>query len=84
MSPIDDEKFKQPQLKEKFNVIPKTRLKKFTKHFTGYEGGLVRGERHKLVMTSIYGENAEKIYRLAPRSDDVWLVTFPKCGKLRF
>lgn len=31
-------------------------------------------------MSAAYGENAEKVYQFAPRADDVWLVTFPKCG----
>jgi hypothetical protein len=26
-------------------------------------------------------EHAEKIYRMKPRSEDVWLLTFPKCGE---
>ena len=36
MSRFDDEKFKQLQLNVKFNIIPKTRLKKFGQLFTGY------------------------------------------------
>jgi hypothetical protein len=34
-------------------------------------------------MPPTYGENAEKIYRMKPRTDDVWLLTFPKCGKFK-
>lgn len=81
MSRFDDEKFKQLQLNVKFNIIPKTRLKKFGKFFTGYPTGLVKSEPGGFVMPPPYGENAEKIYRMKPRSDDVWLLTFPKCGK---
>ncbi|XP_046448178.1 sulfotransferase 1B1-like isoform X1 [Daphnia pulex] len=80
MSHFDDEKFKQLQLKVKFNVIPKTRLKKFGKLFDGYPTGLVKSEPGGFVMPPTYGENAEKIYRMKPRTDDVWLLTFPKCG----
>lgn len=83
MSRFDDEKFKQLQLKVKFNVIPKTRLKTFSKLFTGYTLGLTKSEPGNFVMTPMYAENADKIYRMKPRSDDVWLLTFPKCGKLR-
>jgi hypothetical protein len=81
MSRYEDEKFKQLQLKVKFNAIPKTRLKKFNQHFNGYKNGLVRGEPGKFVMTPLYGSHAEKLYRMKPRNDDVWLLTFPKCGK---
>ncbi|KAI9563465.1 hypothetical protein GHT06_010928 [Daphnia sinensis] len=80
MSRFDDEKFKQLQLKVKFHVIPKTRLKNFSKLFTGYPLGLTKSEPGNFVMTPMYAENAEKIYRMKPRSDDVWLLTFPKCG----
>jgi hypothetical protein len=83
MSHFDDEKFKQLQLKVKFNVIPKTRLKKFGKLFDGYPTGLVKSEPGGFVMPPTYGENAEKIYRMKPRTDDVWLLTFPKCGKFK-
>ena len=41
----------QPQLKVKYNKIPKTRLKKFNQHLNGYKNGLVRGEPGKFVMT---------------------------------
>ena len=82
MSRFDDEKFRQPQLKVKFNVIPKTRLKSFTRQYTGYTTGLVESEPGKFIMTPSYGSNAEKLYRLPPRKDDVWLLTFPKCGKI--
>ena len=81
MSRFNDEKFKQLQLKVKFNAIPKTRLKKFNQHFNGYKNGLVRSEPGKFVMTPLYGSHAEKLYRMKPRSDDIWLLTFPKCGK---
>ena len=81
MSRFDDEKFKQLQLKVKFNAIPKTRLKKFNQLFNGYKNGLVCGDPGKFVMTPFYGSYAEKLYQLQPRSDDVWILTFPKCGK---
>ena len=83
MSRFNDESFKQLQLNVKFNLIPKTRLKKFTQHFAGYKNGLMISEPGKLVVTPLYGQNAEKIYRLEPRKDDVWLITFPKCGKFK-
>ena len=81
MSRFSDQKLAQPQLKTKFNIIPKTRLKRYTQDFPGYNG-LVRSVPGNFVMTPLYADNAEKLYRLTPRSDDIWLLTFPKCGKV--
>jgi hypothetical protein len=81
MSRFGDEKLKQPQLKVKFNVIPKTKSKEFQQLFNGPKNGLVRSEPGNFVMTPLYGNCTEKLYQLQPRSDDVWLLTFPKCGK---
>lgn len=82
MSSFDDEEFKQLQLKVKFHVIPKTRLKKFNQLFAGYKTGLVKSEPGKFVMTTLYAKHAEILYRMEPRADDIWLLTFPKCGEL--
>lgn len=84
MSHFDDEKFKQLELNVKFNVIPKTRLKEFIQQFNGYTTGLVRSDPGNFVMTPLYGKHAERLYRMQPRSDDIWLLTFPKCGKYKF
>ena len=81
MSRYEDEKFKQPQLKVNFNIIPKTKLIEFQQLFNGYKNGLVCGDPGKFVMTPLYGSYAEKLYLMKPRSDDVWILTFPKCGK---
>ncbi|XP_046448183.1 sulfotransferase 1E1-like [Daphnia pulex] len=80
MSRFDEENFKKLELNVKFNVIPKTRLKKFNQHFKGYTTGLVRSEPGKFVFTPLYAKHADRLYRMQPRTDDVWLLTFPKCG----
>ena len=81
MSRLNENDVKQLELKVKFNIIPKTRLRRFSQHFSGYQNvGLVRSEPGQFVMTPLYGMNAEKTYRMQPRSDDVWLLSFPKCG----
>ncbi len=82
MSQFNEKRFMQPHLKIKFNIIPKTRLKRFSQKYPGYKTGLARSEPGKFVMTPLYGVNAEKIHRLQPRKDDIWLQTFPKCGRL--
>nr|CAH0106923.1 unnamed protein product [Daphnia galeata] len=66
--------------KFEFHDIPTTQLEPFKQLFTGYDEGLVRMEPGGFVMPPSYARNAEKIYRMQPRSDDVWLLTFPKCG----
>jgi hypothetical protein len=83
MSRFDEENFKKLQLNVKFNVIPKTRLKKFNQQFKGNTTGLVRSEPGKFVFTPLYAKHADRLYRMQPRTDDVWLLTFPKCGKHR-
>ena len=67
--------------KFEFHDLPATQLEPFKQLFTGYDEGLVRMEPGGFVMPPSYARNAEKIYRMQPRSDDVWLLTFPKCGK---
>lgn len=66
-----------------FKPIPKTQEESFKKLFTGYDEGLVRSEPGGFVMAPPYGRNAEKIYNIQPRKDDVWLLTFPKCGNCK-
>lgn len=65
----------------RFKEIPKSQTESFKELFTGYCEGLVKSEPGDLVVTPLYGKNAEKIFRMKPRADDVWLLTFPKCGK---
>lgn len=72
---------KPPQLKVNFDIIPNTMTESFDQLFPGYHtSGLVRSKPGNFVMTQLYGKNAEKIYKMEPRSDDIWLLTFPKSG----
>lgn len=68
----------------KFSVIEKTLEKSFQEHFPFYNKGLVKDEYGGFVLTHEYGENAEILRNFKPRADDVWIVTFPKCGKFPF
>ena len=81
MSQANDKGLNESQLNVKFNVIPKTKLDPFQQHFASFKNGLVTSDPGNLVVTPLYSENAEKIYRMEPREDDVWIVTYPKCGK---
>ena len=76
MSRLDDETFQV-----KFNVIPETRMGRFAQLFPGLKDGLVKSEPGNFVTTPEFGMNADKIYYRQPKKEDVWLTTFPKCGK---
>ncbi len=69
-----------PQLDVKFSVIPETLECSFKEDFPAYDKGLVRGEPGGFVFHPHYAQNAEKIYRMNVRSDDVWIRTFPRSG----
>ena len=73
------------ELKVKFTPIPSTHSESFKKVFTGYKDGLVKSDPGGFVMTPLYGQNADNLYKIEPRkSDDVWLLTCPKaCIKLK-
>ena len=79
---LNNNKKKLPELKVKFNIIPKTQSKSFTDLFQGYCEGLVKSEPGGTVLPTVYSRdnNAQVVYQFEPRKDDVWVVTFPKCG----
>lgn len=82
-SPADheEEKNQQDEFKVKFVPIPETQTESYTKKFTAYKDGLVRAVPGGMVAYPRFGENAEKVYKIEPRKDDVWLLSFPKTGK---
>ena len=63
-----------------FSLLEKSLTPEFLADFPNYVEGLVRGEPGGFVLTKNYAENAEKFINFPMRSDDVWVVTFPKCG----
>lgn len=65
-----------------FSVIEKSLTKLFQEHFPSYTEGLVRGDPGGFVLSPQYARNAEQLRNFEPRSDDVWVVTFPKCGNI--
>lgn len=54
----------------------------FRKDFPSYTDGLVAASPGGYITTTqVFAENAESIYNLKPRPDDVFVLTFPKSGK---
>lgn len=66
-----------------FVAVSSTRLKPFTRFFPGYgDMGMIKCEFGGTLLPSVYNRlgNAKAIYHFKPRRDDVWVITFPKCG----
>lgn len=63
-----------------FSVLEKSLSVEFLADFPSYVEGLVRGDPGGLILTKKYAENAEKYLNFPLRSEDVWIVTYPKCG----
>jgi len=64
----------------RFEVIGESLETPFRDDFPNYTDGLVRGAPGGFVLTPVYAKHAGDIYGMALRSDDAWVVTFPKCG----
>jgi len=64
----------------RFPILEKSLSAEFRADFPNYSVGLVRGEPGGFVLTKDYGDNAEKFMNFPMRPEDVWVVTFPKCG----
>lgn len=64
-----------------FELMEKSLTNSFQEHFTSYPEGLVRGQPGGFVCSQEYARHADELLNFQPRGDDVWIVTFPKCGK---
>lgn len=64
----------------KFEMMDQSLTDEFRAHFTHYLQGLVRGNPGGFVLTPEYARNADKLRSFQPKADDVWVITFPKCG----
>lgn len=74
-------------LNVKFIPIPETLPEdgQFRQDFPSYTDGLVEASPGGYITTTqVFAENAENIYNLKPRPDDVFVLTFPKSGNLKF
>ena len=72
---VEDER-----LEVKFSPVPDTTGEQFQKDFPAYTDGLVYSSPGGYVVLPEYPKKAETVYNLKPRPDDVYILTFPKCG----
>lgn len=73
-------------LNVKFIPIAETISKdgQFRQDFPSYTDGLVEASPGGYITTTqVFAENAENIYNLKPRPDDVFVLTFPKSGNMK-
>merc|ERR1740128_1066230 len=64
----------------RFALIEKSLSAEFRADFPYYPEGLVRGDPGGFLLTQKYPDNVDSILQFPMRSEDVWVVTFPKCG----
>lgn len=79
-SKMSDTKQRLP-LNVKFEVMTETLGGQFRKDFPPYDDGLMLTYPGRYVTTPEFSKRAEDIYNLTPRPDDVYITTFPKCGR---
>ncbi|KAI9552926.1 hypothetical protein GHT06_020810 [Daphnia sinensis] len=70
----------RPRLEINFIPVPGTNDGQFQKDFPAYTDGLVYSNPGRYVVMPEYPKKAEIVYNLKPRPDDVYVLTFPKCG----
>ena len=58
--------------------------KKFIDQQKTYSRGFVRLMPYQQIMPKDYIQNAKRIHEFNIRNDDVWISSFPKCGKCLF
>jgi len=63
-----------------FSLLENSRSEAFQQQFPSYSEGLVRGEPGGFVLTQRYANKADHYVNFPLKDDDVWVVTFPKCG----
>ncbi|CAH0382967.1 unnamed protein product [Bemisia tabaci] len=61
------------------NVSPDIH-EKLSSHFIGGKDGFVEVGKEKWMLPAKYAEQAAGYYNFPPRSDDVWIMTFPRSG----
>ena len=58
--------------------------KKFLSEQNAYKEGFIRLQPYNQIMPKEYIKHAKRIHDFKIRPDDVWISSFPKCGKIFF
>lgn len=69
-----------PEFRIEFKIADESLQPSFRAHFPSY-AGVSRGQPGGFILSDYFLRHAERLYRFEPRRDDVWIVTFPKCGE---
>lgn len=75
----------EPDDSYRYEIIDETLTDEFKKHFKAlsFADGLAKFQVNggSCVLTPLFAKNnADKVLNYQVRPDDVWIVTFPKCG----
>jgi len=64
----------------RFSLLEKTLSADFLADFPNYVKGLVRGDPGGFLLTQKYADSVDDYINFPMQDEDVWVVTFPKCG----
>lgn len=70
----------EPEMNVRFLSIPRSLEPDFKAHFPMYPNGLWRTDIDGYVCNPYMGKKAVNVFKIKPRSDDVWIRTFPRSG----
>lgn len=81
---MSDNKAENEESQFKFTLVNESKLPPFTDHFPCYEEGLMRCEQNGFTLSAEFVRNLGEFRDFQLREDDVWVITFPKCGSYLF
>ena len=67
----------------RFSLLEKTLSADFLADFPNYVKGLVRGDPGGFLLTQKYADSVDDYINFPMQDEDVWVVTFPKCGNFK-
>ena len=70
----------KPEPKMEFQLLPETKEAPFTDNFIGFDEGLAKCEPGGFVLTPEFCRHFHEFTGFKTRKDDIWVLSFPKCG----